>query len=163
MKKSFVIAFLFASLIVNAQQLPEYESINLKVKSDYTAQVDSLALVAANYLLTTPMAKDNLPRRRSSSFLVKWMSGTPSYTFSLGEPIAKISKANSEMLVMYMAAMAKYCLENPLESKDDKKVKLNATKTLLQYCRQFDIKMSGELKKLDQANEKGELEKYLKV
>ena len=164
MKKTFVaIALVFASCFVNAQQPSDYESITLKVKEDYTPEVDKTALGAADYLLTTPIEKDNVPRLKAAQFLIRWMTGSPTYTFTISEPANKISKGNDQMMITYLAAMSKYALENPKESKDDKKVKLNATKMVLDYCKKYDIKMNGELKKLNQANEKGELEKYLGV
>lgn len=64
------------------------------------------------------------------------------------------------MITIYLAGMAKYSLENPSEKADSKIMKLNAAKTVLKYCRKYKTTMNGELKKMNDANEKGGLEKY---
>ncbi|CAN5491203.1 hypothetical protein BH10BAC3_BH10BAC3_28390 [soil metagenome] len=56
MKKSIVfIGFLVTCLFLHARQLPDYDTLKLKVKQDYTPDVDNGALGAANYLLATPI------------------------------------------------------------------------------------------------------------
>jgi hypothetical protein len=61
--------------------------------------------------------------------------------------------------------MSKYSLEHKAESKNEKMVTLNAIKILLDYAHkpENNVKIKGELKKMDEANAKGELEKYLKM
>jgi hypothetical protein len=90
------------------------------------------------------------------------MSGTPDYSFTLDQVAGKIIKDN-DLLGQYMAAMAKYALENKAASKNLKLVKLNAITSLLDYCENKDnnMKMTRQLKKLSEARAKGELEKEL--
>ncbi len=153
-----------ASVSIYAQSLPDYQSIRLEKPADY-ALADSSALLASTYLLTTPLVKDNIGRLKSMQFLIKWMGGTPDYTFSLDGPVTKISSGNVDIMGVYLAAMVKFCLENKSQSKDQKAIKLNAVKTLLAYCSDpaHGVKIKGELKKAMEADEKGELEKYLAV
>ncbi|HEY1112821.1 MAG TPA: hypothetical protein VGE66_04650 [Chitinophagaceae bacterium] len=160
MRKFFIIpAFFVSSLIGSAQPSPDYTSIKLEAKEDYTADVDKAALQAARLLLSTPGNDRDVSRLAAAQFLIRWMSGTPTYTFTLDERAGKFAK--DDLLIVYMAAMVKYSLEHPADSKMEKVVQLNAVKGLLDYCRQFEVKMTGELKRLNAANEKGELEKYL--
>lgn len=156
-----ITVFIFTSLILKAQEVPDYAAIKLEAKADYTPEADKAALSAATYLLSMPLDKENMSRQKSARYLVRWMTGSPTYSFSLGEPVTKISKGNPDLLMVYMAGMAKFCLENPLECKEDKKVKLKAVQTMLKYCKDFHVKQNNELKKMNDANEKGELEKYL--
>jgi hypothetical protein len=160
MRKFILIpAFFVSSLITSAQSQPDYTSIKLEAKEDYTAETDRSALLAATQILSTPANDKNLSRLAAAQFLIRWMTGTPAYTFSLDDRAGKFAK--EDLLIVYMAGMAKYCLEHPTESKDQKKVQLHAIQSLLGHCQQFDVKMSAELKRLRSANEKGELEKYL--
>ena len=91
------------------------------------------------------------------------MSGTPDYSFTLDNVATKLTKGNDDLLGLYMAAMTKYCLENPANAKDEKLVKLNSLKTLITYCDNpaNNIKMTKPLKKLSEAMQKGELEQQL--
>lgn len=160
MRKFLIIpCFFVTSLVTQAQSTPNYASIKLEVKEDYTAEVDKAALQAATHILSTPENDNDMARLGAVQFLIRWMTGTPAYKFTLDDRAGKIAK--KDLLMVYMAAMAKYSLENPAESKNEKLVELNAVKYLLGYCQQQGIKLSGELKRLSQANEKGELEKRL--
>jgi hypothetical protein len=90
------------------------------------------------------------------------MSGTPDYGFTMDGVSGKIIKGNNELLSLYMASMAKYSLDNK-SSADINMVRLNAIKILLAYCENpaNNLKMTKGLKKLSEANKKGELEKAM--
>jgi hypothetical protein len=145
-----------------AQTTTDYDKVKLETAADCKA-ADPLALEASNYLLSTPYEKDNLTRLQSISFIIKWMSATPDYSFSLDEVASKIMKGNDDLLGLYMAAMTKYCLENKASAKDGKLVKLNALTYVLNYCEneKNNMKMTKQLKKLSEAKAKGELEQSL--
>jgi tellurite resistance protein len=91
------------------------------------------------------------------------MTGTPDYTFSLGGNISKAVANNEDLLGVYMAAMAKYALENSAVAKDEKKVNLEATKMMLAYCEdeKNNVKLNKTLKKMIEANKEGKLESML--
>ncbi len=162
MKKLFIIICLFASHYCFSQSLPDYDNVKMEQKSDYK-EADKVALVAANYLLSTPFQKNDLNRLKSLQFILKWMGGSPDFTFSIDNIAQKISKGNDDMLGLYMASMSKYALENRGDAADAKKMKINAIKILLAYCEDENnnMKMNKELKKLAEANKKGELEQVL--
>jgi hypothetical protein len=160
-KFTFVVSALLFSLFLHAQQQPDYASIKLDTKEDYTEDVDKAALQASTFLLTTSLEGEAASRQQAAQFLVRWMSGTPTYTFEIDETATKISKVKEELMVTYLAAMVKYSIENPTERSNATKVKVNTVKAVLEYCKQYSIKTTGELKKLQQSHERGELEKYL--
>ena len=162
MKKLFFLLLALHFNFAYSQELPDFDEIPLKKQSDYY-KADSFVLIASNYLLSTPYVADNKDRTKSQAFIINWMSGTPDYTFSIGKTALDITKKNPPLLGIYMACMAKYCLENKVDGKDEKVVTLNAVKLLLAYCEDAEnnIKMTKELKKLSEANKKGELEKEL--
>jgi hypothetical protein len=145
-----------------AQKVPDYDNVKLSEAADYKT-ADGTALQAATYVLSVPLSKDDSDRLKSIQFIIKWMSGTPDYTFTLDGVIEKVTKGNDEMLGVYMAAMTKYALEHPDQAKDPKVVKLNAVMLLLDYCENpaYKVKSTESLKKLLDARNKGELEKEL--
>lgn len=155
--------FLFAMLMVSpalAQGISNYEEIKLESPADYKA-AEPQALSAANFLLASPNDMSAPDRLKSSQFLIRWMSGTPDYSFGLDESTSILVDAN--LLNIYMAALAKYCLENPTHAKDAQLVKVSSWKILLAYCDdpKNNVKFTKKLKKLSEANKKGTLEKSL--
>lgn len=162
MRAIYLILFVILCNNSIAQTTFDYEKVKVETAADCRA-ADPLALEASNYLLSTPFEKNNIDRLRSLSVLIKWMSATPDYSFSLDEAAAKLMKGNDDLLGLYMAAMTKYCLENKESAKDSKLVKLNAVTYVLNYCEdeKNNIKMTKQLKKLSEAKSKGELEQML--
>jgi hypothetical protein len=163
MKKLFPLILLVLCLNKSfSQSIADYESIKLEEKADYKAAEFS-ANKAANYILSVPYEKNNEERAATVQFLFKWMSGAPDYNFNLDKTASKLISENSELLVIFMACMAKYCIENQNPSKDVKAIELNALKLLLTYCEneKNKIKMTSTLKQLSEAAKKGELEKEL--
>lgn len=162
MKKIILLLCLFACNYGFSQSLPNYDKVKMEQKSDYV-EADKVALIAANYLLSTPYQKNDLNRLQSLQFIIKWMSGSPDFSFTLDDVASKITKGNDDLLGLYMTAMSKFALENREAAADAKVMKLNAVKTLIAYCENEDnnIKMTKQLTKLAEANKKGELESAL--
>ncbi|MGB4772902.1 MAG: hypothetical protein WBP58_15660 [Chitinophagaceae bacterium] len=162
MKSILFFLLIFCSIGLSAQNLPDFDQIRLEQGSDYKP-AEPAALQAANYILSTPIAKDDVNRLLSLRFLLRWMTGTPDYTFSLGGNISKAVANNEDLLGVYMAAMAKYALENSAVAKDEKKVNLEATKMMLAYCEdeKNNVKLNKTLKKMIEANKEGKLESML--
>lgn len=159
------IAMVCGIAISNAQSLPDFNSFDLKTKADYTPTVTDAVSKAANYLLSTPIEKDNMPRLKCAAFLIKWMTGTPDYTFTIDEQAAKFAKKNDEFLIIYMAALTKAALDNKADAADAKKLKLASCKLIAEYAKNPDnkVKLNSELKKLIEAEENGTLATYLKL
>jgi hypothetical protein len=162
MKKIIPALFLLYCQTTFSQNLPKFDEIKLDQPSDYQT-AEPAASQSANYILSTPFEKDDLNRLKSLQFIIKWMSGTPDYSFTLDNITSKITKGNDDLPGIYMACIVKYCLENKSSAKDQKLVKLNSVKLLLAYCNNADnkITLTKQLKKLSEADQKGELEKEL--
>jgi hypothetical protein len=162
MKKLMLIFLLFFSAYSFGQTVPDFDLIKLEKASDYKP-ADPFALQTSNYLLSTPVKKNDINRQKSLQFIIKWMSGTPDYSFNITDAIDRIGKGNTDLLGIYMAALTKYSLENKEAAKDPKQVKLNAMILLLEYCenKNNNLKLTKQLKKLAEAKEKGELEQAL--
>ncbi|KAA3439554.1 hypothetical protein [Rufibacter hautae] len=163
MKKLLLLLVLsFSTLSVFAQEVPNYSAVSLAAKEDY-AKAEGTVLKAADYLISTPFDKKNPDRLRAMQFILKWMEGTPDFTFQIDETPVKISDGNSDLLGLYLACATKYCIENRSMAKDAKAVKLNTLKTLVTYSTNptYKVKQTGELKKVIKASEKGELEQYV--
>jgi hypothetical protein len=161
----FSILFFFTVGNVFSQDLPKYDEIKLETKEDFNETANNAALQAANYLLSTPMESKSFDRLTSLQFILKWMTGSPDYSFTFDQQATKFAKNNDDLLGLYMAAMTKYVLENKTESKNQNKIKLNAVKLIIQYSKDTknNVKINKELKKAIAAEENGKLEEYLKI
>ena len=162
MKKLGLLFVVFITIHSFGQTIPDFDLIKLEKVADFKP-AEPFALQTANYLLSTPVKKEDANRQKSVQFIVRWMSGTSDYSFNLNEAIDRIGKTNPDLLGIYMAAMTKYSLENKDSAKDPKLVKLNAMTMLLNYCENKDnnLKLTKPLKKLAEAKERGELEQSL--
>ncbi|HSC52687.1 MAG TPA: hypothetical protein VLC98_03670 [Phnomibacter sp.] len=153
------------SIISFAQTLPDFDAIKLETKEDYDSIANDAALQGSNYLLSTPLEANNINRLKSLQYVIRWMSGSPEYNFTLDEQAVKFAKKNDDLLGLYMAAMTKFVLENKADAKDQNKIKLNAVKIIIAYAKNENnkVKINSELRKVIEADEKGQLSEYLKI
>ncbi len=126
-----------------AQIVYPYQDIKLEKPSDYK-ETESLALSAANALLTTPFSEKDAGRNGALLFLSNWMAGTKDHQFYLKGFVQDLS-VDRDVLTLYIAAMAKYTLENKAEAANPMKVEQQASKIVLAYC--DDLKNNFKLKK----------------
>ena len=147
-----------------AQDFSALESLNFKSKEDYKLYEPQVQ-ECASYILAKP-ADDNDPNRQIAlQMLVKWMTGTPDYTFEVDGTFAKLMEKNEALLGLYFASMTKFVLENNDKATDKNEVKYNSYMLLLSYCENSEnkVKQTKELKKAIAAKNKGELKAYLKI
>jgi len=161
----FGLLFGLASNFSFAQTLPDLDAIKLDKKEDFNSEADDAALQAANFLLSTPVEKSNINRLKSIQYIIKWMSGTPNYSFTLDDQATKFAKKNDDLLGLYMAAMVKYVLENKADAKDQNKIKFNTVKLIIAYAtdEKNKVKINSELKRAIEADRNGQLSEYLKI
>ncbi len=162
MKKVLVFLSICACLsaVSHAKVVTTAQKNNVSLAfSDKTTALDN-----ANYILSNPYDAQNSKRSAAIQALIKWMTDTPDFSFSI-EPVVmeKIVGDDEGLLGIYMACMAKYCMENEANSKDFDLVRLNAVKLMIAYSEkpENNIKMSKSFKKIAQADKKGELQKVL--
>jgi hypothetical protein len=151
-----------SSFAASAQNFSEWEAISFNKAEDYRKH-EGTVLDISNYILNTPRKADDRNQVIAFRTLLKWMSGTPDYSFSLDNSLDDVMKNNEDVLGIYMASMTKYVLENKDKAKDAKAVKLNAFTTMLSYCEKEGngIKQTKGMKKALEAKNKGELAQYL--
>ncbi len=161
--KKVILLFLFAlnTYYSFSQELPNIKNVKLNRKAHFKG-TESLILKVTDYLFKTPIDKKNGDRTEAGHFLLKWMNGTPEYTFYLEENETNYFNTDSDLMLMYMAGLTKFTLENP-SVKDQKNLILGTMKIVLPYLNQQEDKKSWskELWQLNEANQKGKLEEYL--
>ena len=161
--RNFLLLFLIL-IGVNSSGQSAYNEIKLETTGDYKLAEPSV-LKAANYLFTTKYDKENLERLYAIEFIMKWMGGTPDFTFEVDENFTKPFISETDLLGLYMSAIAKFALEHKTKADDTRAVNLGAAKMVAEYSNKSsnNLKQTGELKKMATALKKGELEKYFGI
>ncbi|MBK8611605.1 MAG: hypothetical protein IPL84_17115 [Chitinophagaceae bacterium] len=143
MIKFILVIFLSAITCMGTAQVFPYEDIKLEKPGDYAA-TESLALSAANVIITRPYIDKDANRENAARFLSKWMIGNKEHDFYLKGRVYDV-KDDKILLQLYIAAMAKYSLENKTESVNPLTVEKRSSKLVLAYY--DDPKNNVNLKK----------------
>lgn len=162
MKKIILFFLLTVSLSYShAQELPNLKHIKLN-KNSHFKDTEPIVLKVVSYLFETPIDRKNKARTDAGQFLIKWMNGTPEYTFYLEEKETNYFDTDSDLMLMYMAGLTKFTLENK-SVKDRKALVLGTMRITLPYLNNQDNKKSWskDLWQLNEANQKGKLEQFL--
>ncbi|MDC9722949.1 MAG: hypothetical protein PSN34_09295 [Urechidicola sp.] len=150
MKKTIlIIALTFSFNVLIGQNIPQLENYEFESVESYKTEEDKV-LMCANYLFNNPVNIDELNRLISIQYIMKWMEGTPDYTFDLGEKSMELTKGKFDLLGLYMAAMSKVVIENKGEKLDSDEIYNRAEGILVNYCSNSDnkLKPSKKIKKI---------------
>jgi len=163
MKNLLILLLTVSSVICYGQNFKPLADYKFKNNGDYKTHEPDV-LRCCNYILLHADDKEDINLAIARQFVVTWMTGTEDYTFTIGGPISKIGTKNINLMSVYMAAAAKYVLENPDKKNDADAVALNTYKGLIAYVEndKNGVKKNAEYKKLKEAMDKGNLAEYIK-
>lgn len=162
MRKELLLFFLLCSSLSSfAQVAPNFKQIKLNKRVHYK-DAEQTVINTINYLFATPIDKKNKARADAGQFLLKWMNGTPDYTFYLGEKETNYFNTDADLMLMYMAALTKFTLANK-DIKEQKTLILGTMNIVLLYLNNQAYKKtwSIDLWQLTEAHQKGGLESFL--
>jgi hypothetical protein len=148
MKKIFVLFILLTASTSFAQiykDLPNEVFLN---KSDYANSEDQV-LEVSKFILSNPIVKDNSDRLNAMQYLLKWMEGTPDYTFSIGETVMNLTGGDLDLMGIYFAAASETAIQNKNSGKTDEQTNEEAIKKFVTYAanKSNNVKANKELKK----------------
>lgn len=163
MKKAglvFLLLLLFATTGF-AQELPNLKQVKLNKKAHFK-DAEPTVLKVIGYLFETPIDSKSSNRHQAGEFLIKWMNGTPAYTFVLEDRETNFFNTDADLMLAYMAAYTKFTIENPT-IKDQKELVLGAMNIVLPYLNKQEQKKnwSKELWQLNDAQQHNKLKEYL--
>lgn len=160
--RKIIVAFLcLFTLNLYGQELPNLKNVKLNKKASYkNAEPTIVKLV--DYLFKTPIDKKNKARNNAGRFLLDWMNGTPDYVFYLEEKETSFFNTDPDLLLMYMAALTKFSLQQPM-AKEKQAQALGAINLILPYLYQQSDKKTWtkELWQLYDASKNGKLKEFL--
>jgi hypothetical protein len=134
----------------------------LTTPGDY-ARYEKDVIAAAKWLESNPIGADMQKRIGINSFVIKWISGSPTVSVELQEFQTKLCDKNPQLLALFMSAYARYCLENNY-SKDVLKATTAAIKSVINcYSLGGDVRKNKQLEKAIRAGKEGKLEEWVKA
>ena len=159
--KNFLILpiLILGSFTCKSQDFDDYMDIKLESEEDYIACEDKV-IECASYMLSKPVDSGDKSRMTASAFVFVWMVGAP-YTFIIAEWILPLSKKQDGLLLVYLAAIVKYTLEN--KEMDEADIQLGTANLIYDYCKELrnNVKQKGAIKKFVAAGDAGSLGSYI--
>ena len=164
MKNSLLtLLLIFTCVTAFSQNVPPVDGVRMETEQDYR-NADSLVVQVSRYLLSIPVNQDNHTRLRIGVFLTRWMQGSPQFTITPNDNVMKYIGTDVDLLSVYYAALCSFVLQYP-SVKDANTVTLNAAKELVAYMNKSSnhVILTRRLKKLCEADDKGELKSFLRL
>ena len=148
MKKLLLLLFVLTASTSFAQiykDLPNEVFLN---KEDYGNSEDQV-LEVSKFILSNPIQKDNSDRINAMQYLLKWMEGTPDYTFTIGESVMNLTGGDLDLMGVYFAAISETAIQNKKSGKTDEQTNEEAIKKFVSYAanKSNNVKANKELKK----------------
>jgi hypothetical protein len=162
MKKiSTLLFFVITSLTVFSQNAAAWDAVPMDKDKDFKAAVPKVK-ECVKYLLSHPFSKEDANCVSASKLLLKWMAGTPDYSFNMLANITKIDP-DGKIVAAYLAALVKEGFDSPDNLKDLKKGEIGAMKIVAEYCENpaNKVAQTDEIRKLIKANKDGKLASVL--
>jgi hypothetical protein len=155
MKNVLLLFLLLSAGVASAQDYSVPVSTTAECK-----KAEPEVLLAAKLILSKPL--ENAEAKKAEAFVLSWMTNCE-YSFEIGGNITNLSKKeNSKLLFVYMAAQAKFVLENPEKSKDKEAMAEAAYTALADYAANTanGVKLTKDVKRLIDAKQKGTIKEY---
>lgn len=149
MKNTILVLFILSlSLPLFAQDYTNLADIKFLKPSDYKDN-ETKVEECSNYILGQKYKSNELTKLKCMQFIMKWMAGTPDYSFSLGSDFSSLCNKDTELVTLYMASLVKAALNDDYSGKDSKSITKNGHEIFLKYCAspENNVKMHKALKK----------------
>lgn len=161
MRTFLTILFVSTFLSTFAQPKSQYDNILLTTANEFK-RAEPQVILASDYVYSNPVEKDNAHRESAINFIMRWMQGTPDFSFPLDETLTKIAKGDYDFIGIYIASSAKYALQKG-KGVSREEIRYNAYLLALAYCENpvNNYKIKGEIRKLAEAKDQDKLKEYL--
>lgn len=164
MKRKIVCALLFCALsctgtISFAQSFEVPQNVQLETAADYTKYEQDIVR-ATDWLVATNLDMERAKRKEIGTFVVRWITGSPDITVELNKGIGDLYGSNTDLLLIYMAAYSKYCVQHKNAAKFDA-VKAAVLAMAAVYKKDIGIEKTGEMEKFIKLNE-AKKDKYIR-
>ena len=150
MKNSFLLlVLLLLATQSTAQNFGSLSRYEFEAAEDYQKN-EPKVVECVDFLFKTPADRATESRLIAVQYILKWMEGTPEFSFAIDEKSIELTKDHQELFGLYLAALSKLAIENEGEPYSDLQLHLKAQDMLVDYCsdKSNNIKPSKAIKKL---------------
>lgn len=160
-KLAFALMLATISLTLFSQNFEVPQNPKLDKPDDF-ARYEQDVIKCFDWLMDTPIDEQKAKRMDASSFLLKWLSGSPDVHIMIKEEIVTFLGSTPDLLMVFMGGWAKYSLE----SKDfDNRVAGNLAgieAVIAFYQKNRDsLPKDKNVEKYIKMKEKGKLKEYI--
>lgn len=157
---SLIISLILITIQANAQDFKVPENYKLEEEEDYS-RFEKDVIEGVNWLLATPVTKDQAKRKEVNAFLMKWLMGSPSVSIELSQDVATFMGCN-DCLIIFMGGWAKYALEHK-NSSNKIKENLAGIESLIDFYRsnKNDLGKIKAIEKYIKLQERNKLVEYI--
>ena len=141
---------------------PSAESnIRLKTKEDY-AKYEPKVLEDINWLLNTPLNREVQKRKEINTFLMQWLTGSPSVSIELSEKVVTYTDC-PDCLMIFLCGWTKYALSTSHYNKLD--ANLAGTESVIDFYakNKNTTGKNKSIEKLIKLRKKGKLKDYIRA
>jgi hypothetical protein len=163
MKKTLALLLLFTCFFNSylfSQDFVVPANYRLEAKEDYSPYEKDV-IAAAKWLETISFNTESEKVSEVTAFVIKWISGSPTVNVGIYPIVMDLESKNKGMLVLYMAACARYSLENNYSKNMQAQQKAAILSMINAYKTANGIKKDKKMDKLIKANDEGKLDDWL--
>jgi hypothetical protein len=162
MKKSiFLIPALFFAFVLTAmaQTYEVPKNYILKTKEDYPKYNQDI-INTVDWLQQTSWDEQPDKRKEANSFLIAWVTGSPSVSITVGSPLTKLADKNSALLITFIGGYTKYTIQHP-DATDKNAPNVAGLKALIEkYKMEKNHVKDSSVEKLIKIDQDGKLEQW---
>lgn len=160
--RTILAAIFFISISAIAQTNFEVPSnVKLETPADFE-NYENDVVNAATWLEETDLDKDKVKRREVNTFVLQWLTGSPTVTVELSEPLIKLYDKNEQLLGLYLASYAKYNILNKTNTSKFEATKAAFVSMIKVYKKGIDIVKNKEMEKAVKLFDQGKIDDYIK-
>jgi hypothetical protein len=141
-----------------AQDRPQFPE--LKVKEDY-AKAEPMFQQSTAWITETDLDKQQDQRLLSNAFIMQWISGSPTVSVQMGDHLIKALDKNPQLLMIYMANYATFCISNKVSDDKAAAAKAGLQAAIKVYQKGLAIVKNKALEKVIAANDDNKLDDYI--
>ncbi len=158
-----LLALLILPSLCHSQNFRVPDNIKLDKAEDY-AKYEKDILDCISWLEETPVDVQVERRQQANTFLMMWVTGSPTVTITLGEDALIVAEKNPELLMTFIGGWTKLVIENPQYKSDDVKGNLAGLQSVIKVYKKGKgiIKRDKDIDRLIKLDDAGTLEAWVK-
>ncbi len=156
-----VLFYLFVGF-AHSQSYQVPQNFKLEKAEDYAKYVPEV-LKCIEYLETTPLDSAQDTRKAANTFLLKWLTGSPSVEIEMQSYVTELAERNNDFLMIYLGGWARHVLQSQSAPENFSCHLAGLRSVLTVYQKGRGVKKDKRVEKLVAlAKQEGKLEDWLK-